>query len=221
MKYSRHYTIDNYLQKVRKHTEPYTAVIAGLEIFIFPNVMSPKYDRSAQMIISMMPNQKNRKVLEIGCGTGILSLHSALQGSTNITAVDINPLAVENAKENLSRFNIHNSKVVLSDLFEKVTGIFDTIIFNAPFHGNQALDVLELGTSDYNYETLTRFFFEAPQYLEKGGYILLGFANTGDNELVHKLIKENDLEIKSFQTYENGDWVMYLYTLIRKNETPL
>ena len=221
MTYPRHYTIDNYLQKVRKHTDPYLATVADLEILIFPNVMSPKYDRSAQMIISMMPDQKGKKVLEIGCGTGILSIHSALQGAISITSIDINPTAIKNTKENFAKYSINNSEVFLSDLFENVIGTFDTIIFNAPFNGNQALDILELGTSDYNYETLTRFFSEASRYIQEDGEILLGFANTGDNDLVHKLIKENNLEIKNFQTHENGDWIMYLYTIVRKNKKPL
>lgn len=101
-----HYTSENYLKKVRNHTEPYTAEIVDKEIIIFPNVMSPKYDRSAQMIVSMMPDQNGKEVLEIGCGTGVLSLFSVFQGAKNITAVDINPIAVENTKENFNKYKL-------------------------------------------------------------------------------------------------------------------
>src|SRR3989344_5037373 len=208
-----HYTSENYLKKVRNHTEPYTAEIIDKEIIIFPNVMSPKYDRSAQMIVSMMPNQNGKEVLEIGCGTGVLSLFSVFQGAKNITAVDINPIAIENTKENFNKYNLTNTKVICSDLFSEVQGIFDTIIFNAPFHGHKAKDLLELGTYDYNYETLTRFFSQASKFLKKKGEILLGFANTGNNDLVHSLIDKNGYFIENFQTYENGDWIMYLYTI--------
>ena len=208
-----HYTSENYLKKVRNHTEPYTAEIIDKEIIIFPNVMSPKYDRSAQMIVSMMPNQNGKEVLEIGCGTGVLSLFSVFQGAKNITAVDINPIAIENTKENFNKYNLTNTKVICSDLFSEVQGIFDTIIFNAPFHGHKAKDLLELGTYDYNYETLTRFFSQASKFLKKKGELLLGFANTGNNDLVHSLIDKNGYFIENFQTYENGDWIMYLYTI--------
>jgi len=208
-----HYTSENYLKKVRNHTEPYTAEIIDKEIVIFPNVMSPKYDRSAQMIVSMMPNQNGKDVLEIGCGTGVLSLFSVFQGAKNITAVDINPIAIENTKENFNKYNLTNTRVIRSDLFSEVQGIFDTIIFNAPFHRHKAKDLLELGTYDYNYETLTRFFSQASKFLKKKGEILLGFANTGNNDLVHSLIDKNGYFIENFQTYENGDWIMYLYTI--------
>ncbi len=211
MKYPKHYTSGNYLKKVRLHDEPYFAEIAEHKIIIYPNVMSPKYDRSAQMMISMMPNQKGKTILEIGSGTGILSLSALSQGANNVFAVDINSHAVKNTEKNLTMYK--NKKVLHSDLFESVTGTFDTIIFNAPFHGNKADDVLELGTSDFNYETLTRFMSEAKKYLNKYGEIQLGFADMGDNDLLKNLIEKNGYVVKKFQTYPNGDWTMYLYTL--------
>jgi 16S rRNA G1207 methylase RsmC len=214
MKYPRHHTIDHYLNKVRKHTEPYVENILGKEIIIFPNVMSPKYDRSSQMMIGMMPTQINKYVLDIGCGTGILSLFCAFQGANDIVSVDVNENAISNSIENFKKYNLINIKVFQSDLFDKVTGTFDTIMFNAPFHGNKARDVLELGTSDYNYLTLYSFFASAKKFLKPNGEILLGFANTGDNNLVKKLIEKNGMHIKDFKERENGDWVMYLYTIV-------
>ena len=215
--YQRHYTADNYLKKVRMHTEPYAATILNKEIIIFPNVMSPKYDRAPQMIISMMPNQDGKEVLEIGSGTGILSLFSLFQGAEKVVAIDINKNAVENTSENFNKYGFVNCLSLLSDLFEKVNGTFDTIIFNAPFHGHVAKDQLELGTYDFNYETLKRFFNVVCNYLRLSGEILLGFANTGDNKLLQSLIEKNNLTIKNLQEYPNGDWTMYLYSLVKKN----
>lgn len=215
VQYQRHYTADNYLRKVRLHSEPYTAPILDREIIIFPNVMSPKYDRAPQMIISMMPNQGGKEVLEIGSGTGILSLFSLFQGAKHVVAVDINQTAVENTLENFKKYGFTNCSSLYSDLFEKVDGTFDTIIFNAPFHGHKAKDELELGTYDFDYQTLKQFFNGVGNYLKPDGEILLGFANTGDNDLLKSLINKNNLAIKNFQEYPNGDWIMYLYTLIK------
>ena len=102
-----------------------------------------------RILFSMMPNQKGKDVLEIGSGTGILSLFSLFQGATNVIAVDINPSAVQNTKENFKKYKFDNCLAIKSDLFGSVNGKFDTIIFNAPFHGNKPNDVLELGTSDF------------------------------------------------------------------------
>ena len=214
MDYQKHYTIDNYLKKVRLHSERYTEIILDKEIIIFPNVMSPKYDRSSRIMISLMPSQLGKEVLEIGSGTGIISLFVCFQGATHVTALDINEQAIENTKANFEKYNIKNASVFLSDLFEHVSNKkFDTIIFNAPYHGNRAEDMLELGTSDYNYETMKRFFKNAKSFLKPNGYILFGFANTGDNDVLKESIEINGYIIENLITQENGDWTKYLYII--------
>jgi release factor glutamine methyltransferase len=198
------------------HTEPYTEEILGKDIIIFPGVMSPKYDRSSRIMISLMPTQEDKDVLEIGVGSGIISLFCCFQGAKSVTCLDINEHTIRNTEANFQKYGIKNAEVFLSDLFEKVGDKkFDTIIFNAPYHGNKAEDTLELGTSDYNYQTLQRFFNEVKNYLKKDGRILFGFANTGDNELLKETITKNGLEIENLLTQENGDWTKYLYIIKR------
>jgi 16S rRNA G1207 methylase RsmC len=210
--YSRHSTLDPYLAKVRQHNEPYSAVILDKEILIYPNVMSPKYDRSAQMFIQMLPEQKEKKFLEIGSGTGVVSVFVAMHKPSSITAVDINTRAVLNTQEN---FNLHRiaGRSFRSDPFENIEGKFDTIFFNAPFHGSKPQDELEMGTCDEEYRTLRRFIREAGHFLEKAGEIHLGFADSGDSQLLRELIVENGYLLKNFQTQLNGDWSAFLYTL--------
>ncbi len=214
MSYLRHPTIDHYLNKVRQHSKPYFANILGKRIKILPYVMSPKYDRSAQIFISLMPIQKDKRFLEIGTGCGIISIFAAQQGAKNIVATDVNKFAVINARENFKNHRI-KAKVILSDLFENVNGVFDTIFFNAPFHGNKPKDILERGTSDENYETLKRFFREAGDYLAPDGNIILGFSNMGDIKLLERLLKKNHFIVRDFKTKENGDWIAHLYIISR------
>jgi methylase of polypeptide subunit release factors len=213
MSYPRHPTLDPYLAKVRRHREPYAAQIRGLDITIFPNVMSPLYDRSAQMFMDMMPALRNNRFLEIGSGSGIISIFAAKHGALEIVAVDINASAIENTKVNLTKHGLHDATVMYSDLFERVDGRFDTIFFNAPFHGSQAMDELELGACDEDYKTLKRFFNDAKDHLAPRGRILLGFADSGDNGLVHDLIEANQYVLRDFQSQANGDWSAYLYTI--------
>jgi ribosomal protein L11 methyltransferase len=54
----------------------------------------------------MQPYIKDQAVLDIGCGSGILSLAAAAMGASHIDGYDIDPEAVEHAKKNatLSRF---------------------------------------------------------------------------------------------------------------------
>lgn len=213
MKYKLHTTTNPYLDLVRQHKKPYTTRVLGKEIIVHPNVMSPKYDWSPRFHIENMPVQKDRTWLEVGCGSGILSIFAAIQGATNLTAIDINPHAIENTKANLEKYNIKNTNVHLSDLFEKVSGKFDTINFAAPYHGNKPQDILEHGVSDGGYKTLRRFMKEAKLHLNEGGQIILGFSNTGDVNLLNQLIIENKYLVKDFHEEENDGWKAYLYIL--------
>ena len=74
------------------------------------------------------------RVLEIGCGCGIVSLECAASNPDNrVEGVDINRAAVRLAKENAKRNAIKNVRFYHSDLFSKVRGKFDWIIFNPPY----------------------------------------------------------------------------------------
>ena len=44
-----------------------------------------------------------KKVIDAGCGSGILSMAAALMGSSRVLAVDIDPEAVRVAEENIKK----------------------------------------------------------------------------------------------------------------------
>ena len=73
------------------------------------------------------------KVLDMGTGTGYVAIALAKAGSS-VDATDINYAAIACAKENAVKNNI-SVNVFYSDLFEKVTGKYDLIIFNPPLGG--------------------------------------------------------------------------------------
>ena len=214
MEYKAHNTTDPYLERVRSHKEPYTTEILGKEIIVYPSVMSPKYDWSPRFHIENMPNQKGKEFLEIGCGSGVLSLFAAFQEAKRVVAVDINPNAIENTKANFQKYNFQNADIFESNVFEKVQGKFDTINFAAPYHGNKPKDILEYGVSDPDYQALKLFFKNAKNFLKENGEIILGFSNTGDLDLLNTLFIENKLYIKNFREEKNNSWKAYIYVLV-------
>lgn len=74
-----------------------------------------------------------RRILDMGTGTGYIAIFLAKTGA-NVDAIDINQDAIACAKENTTR-NAVSVNVFYSDLFEKVTGMYDLIIFNPPIGG--------------------------------------------------------------------------------------
>lgn len=74
---------------------------------------------------------KGGKALDIGTGSGILAITLSLLGAEGVTAVDIDPVAVKAAGENIARNGLSEDvQVVLGDLTKDVSGRFDFICAN-------------------------------------------------------------------------------------------
>lgn len=70
----------------------------------------------------------NKKVLDMGCGTGVLGILSYLKGAKKVTYIDIDEWCIENTEENLVRNQV-KGKVILGGA-EKIDTNFDVILAN-------------------------------------------------------------------------------------------
>lgn len=71
------------------------------------------------------------KVFDIGTGSGILAIAAAKLGAQEVTAVDVDPVALESAWENCQRNHVTDKVVVLpGDLLEEVMGQADLVVAN-------------------------------------------------------------------------------------------
>ena len=62
------------------------------------------HETTYMMLQQLLPlSLEGAKVLDMGCGTGILAIMAALRGAHDITAIDIDPWCVENATENVQQ----------------------------------------------------------------------------------------------------------------------
>jgi release factor glutamine methyltransferase len=71
------------------------------------------------------------KIMEIGCGSGIVSMHCVMNGGM-VTCGDINKKAVALTRKNMS-LNSLKATVIETDVYSNIEGKFDTIIFNLPY----------------------------------------------------------------------------------------
>lgn len=76
--------------------------------------------------------EKGKTMLDIGCGSGILSVAGLLLGADSAVGVDIDALAVKTAKENgeTNGFSEPQFKVLQGSMTDKVSGKFDIIAAN-------------------------------------------------------------------------------------------
>lgn len=72
-----------------------------------------------------------KTALDMGCGTGFISLSLKKEGVES-EAADINPHALELSKENAKK-NKLDLQVYHSDLFQNIPKSYDLITFNAPY----------------------------------------------------------------------------------------
>lgn len=75
-------------------------------------------------------NLADKDVLDMGCGTAILAILASMRGSKNITAIDIDEWAYNNAIENIGLNNINNIEVLLGDATMLGDKKYDVILAN-------------------------------------------------------------------------------------------
>jgi release factor glutamine methyltransferase len=127
-------------------------------------------------------------VLDMGTGSGVNAILAATKGA-QVVAVDINPHALDAARDNAARNNVADRvEVRQSDVFSAVAEKFDLIIFDPPYRWFAARDFFEAAMTDENYSSMTRFFDEARQHLLFEGRMLVSFGTSGDIAYLRGLI---------------------------------
>lgn len=199
------------LKQSQSEKEPYMVTVLGKEYVVFPNVFSPKYFNDTELFAENLPVRKGEEMLEIGPGTGIISITAVQKGADKVLAVDINPIAVENTLENIKRYNLQNKiEVRQGDVYDalKPDEKFDTIFWNTPFGFVEAenLSDLEKSVYDTQYKSTERFIREARAHLKEGGRLLIGFSTTlGKLDLLKKFSDESGLDLRLLYEVESKE----------------
>lgn len=158
-----------------------------LTLRIVPGVFIPRPETEVLVdkVLQAAP-QGGCRVLDVGCGSGNIAVSVAVElPSAAVTAVDIDPLAVELTGENALLHGVADRVEVLEgDLFGPVRGRFDLVVSNPPYIRERDLDLLPGEVRDHEPGTALsggedglavtrRIAREAPGFLESGGYLAL------------------------------------------------
>lgn len=114
-----------YLTYTNKISEPNTYSYDDFKVDVLNGVFSPEFASDSYLWAKYFIEKglvKDKIVLEMGAGSGIIALYLAKYGHPKkITAVDINPFAIENLKHNISKLNLENEvEVIESNLYKNV-----------------------------------------------------------------------------------------------------
>ena len=70
------------------------------------------------------------RMLDVGCGSGILSIYAALRGVRDITGFDMDPVAVKESRKNAQNNSVRSKINFFTGLIDSVGGSFDLIAAN-------------------------------------------------------------------------------------------
>lgn len=135
------------------------------------------------------------EVLDVGCGTGVLGIASALLGARAVHFVDIDPTAVENTRHNVALNRLGASTHFYTGILDELTlgaETFDLIIAN--IHRN----IIE---------------HDIPHYIRllhpEGHLMVSGFYHAIDAEYIRVLLEGEGLHLVAAK--EDGGWSALLF----------
>jgi release factor glutamine methyltransferase len=150
----------------------------------------------------------------MGTGSGILALEAAKM-SDEVIAVDKDPEAVQQLHELVKQDGLTNVHVLQSDLFQKVHGEFDVIIFNAPYLPEDGEPDMALDGGKFGYELAVKFLRQARGHLAKDGVILLLISTLTNPEMIEKTLRGLAYAYKVIDEEKLAFEKIYVYKITR------
>lgn len=121
-------------------------------------------DDGTRLLVDHIPLTPGIRVLDLGCGYGLIGLLAARAGAEHVDLVDSSLLAVAAAQENLDFHGIRNARAFPSDALNSVLDQrYQLVISNPPFHVGKAVET----------EVTQAFIRQSWQVLDPGGKLVL------------------------------------------------
>jgi len=184
---------------------------------ILPQVYEPSEDTFllAEAVLSEIVNSE--RVLEVGCGSGLISAIIKSNTGASVVGIDINPFAVKCSREN-------EVETIRCDLLGPIKGKFDIILFNPPYLPTNEdertegwLNVALDGGND-GRKIIYRFIKEAGNFLAENGKILLLVSSLGGIEDIKSNIQSLGFTVKE-KVKERFDFEQLVIFVASKNRS--
>jgi 16S rRNA (guanine1207-N2)-methyltransferase len=151
-------------------------------------------DMGTKMLLENAPTTKQGTVLDFGCGAGLIATFLGLKNpALKFICSDVSALAAYATTQTL-KLNKINGEAILSNGLASVSGKYDLIISNPPFHTGIATD----------YSVAEHFLANAKQHLTKSGKLTI----VANSFLKYPPILESQFE--SYHTvFKNNKFAVY------------
>lgn len=139
--------------------------------------------------------KNDTKVLDLGCGSGILSIISLLLGAKSAFAVDIDPNAVDIAYQNAERNNIDKSKYTVKA---------GDIITNTALQEEIAKDKYDVVVANIVADVIIALAPKAKEYMKDGGVFITSGIIEDRIDDVKEALEKCGFKIESIK--QRKDW---------------
>lgn len=190
----------------------------GRTFKVIEGVLIPRQDTeiSVEKILNIIENNQIDNMLEIGCGTGIVSISVDLESSVDVTAVDISEKAMENTRINKENLN-SKIKIIKSDLFSNINEKFDLIYSNPPYIKSCEIENLQVEVRDYEPRLALDggedglFFYRSiikssPEFLNHKGFLVFEIGHDQAYDICNMM--RDNYEIEVYKDLNNLDRVV-------------
>jgi ribosomal protein L11 methyltransferase len=134
---------------------------------------------------------RGKKLLDMGCGTGVLSILASMMGAQSVTAIDIDEWAVNNTRKNFELNNVSNVKILQGDATAIPHDKFDLVLANI------------------NRNILIQDMHAYSNVLNRKGILILSGFYSEDKPLIESQATKFDLKILNFRS--NNNWVSVIF----------
>ncbi|MDU2648168.1 peptide chain release factor N(5)-glutamine methyltransferase [Anaerococcus vaginalis] len=191
----------------------------GLDLLVDKRALIPRYETEILVDLIINDNSNNKKILDIGTGSGAISLAlSKNLKDSKIIGVDISKNAIDLANENKIKLNINNVEFKESDIFSNIDEKFDIIVSNPPYINKEDFEKLDnklyyepqnalYGGEDglYFYKKIIK---NAKNFLNKNGKIYLEIGYNQKDSISDLLEEYGYKQIKSYKDFNDFDRII-------------
>lgn len=181
-----------YLRKERNYR------YKGVIVKVVPGVFHPGLFYSTRFLLSFIEKQNliNKSFLELGCGSGLISITAAKQGAV-VTSSDLNPRAVENCVQNAELNNIQLT-ALHSNLFKSIPQKqFDWIVINPPYYAKAIQNDESLAWNcGENFEYFRDLFLDLKNFMHQQSKVIMVLTLGCDIPTIRTIAKENDFDFQ-------------------------
>jgi release factor glutamine methyltransferase len=187
---------------------------------MYPSVFNPTDYYSSELFadfVLRLGRLDNKHILDLGCGSGIISIFAASIGAECIAA-DINPEAVKTTNENAELNGLeHKINVIESDLFGNINQSFDFIFFNPPYYPKEPKTAFEKAfNAGEDYRVIKEFASQVKNHLKQNAVIYMIISSDMDIEALKNIFINNSLSFNFAETHKRFFETFYIVKALKQ-----